>query len=156
MSPAFREVAKSQDWIDWCELLHGKVSKKIRKLQDAHCILASTNTNGKDWMKQFIQQQVEISHVQWLYRNFTLHHYAKGYLCQRTANEISREVKLLADTRPLDILQESRYLLELPQRPLHSSLPVHSTYWVLAMKAVKTSLRRKEAHFALQGTRSRQ
>ncbi len=64
MSPAFWEVAESQDGIGWCKFLHGKVSKKIGKLQDAHCILAGTNTNanGKDWMKQFIQQLVEISH----------------------------------------------------------------------------------------------
>jgi hypothetical protein len=108
-------------------------------------------------MKQFIQRLVELSHAQWLYQNFTIQHYAKGYLHQRTVNEIStREVELLADTRPSDIPQEIRYLLELLQRPLHSSLLVHSAYWVPAMKAARTSLRRKEAHFAWQGTRSRQ
>jgi hypothetical protein len=118
--------------------------------------LAGTNTNGKDWMKQFIQGLVEISHTQWLYQNFTIHHYAKGYLHQRTAIKISREVELLADTRPSNIPQGSRYLLVLLQRPLHSSSPVHSAYWVPAMKAAKTSLKRKEVHFAGQGTRSRQ
>jgi hypothetical protein len=32
MSPAFWEVAESQDEIGWCEFLHGKVSTKIQKL----------------------------------------------------------------------------------------------------------------------------
>jgi hypothetical protein len=155
MSPAFREVAEIQDEIGWCKFLHGKVSTKIRKLQGAHCILAGTNINGHKWMKHFIQQLVEISHAQWLYCNFSLHHYAKGYLHQRTVNEISRDIELLAGTRPSDILQESIYLLEIPQQPLHSLSPVHKAYWVLAMKAAKTSFRRKEADLTSQGTRAR-
>jgi hypothetical protein len=115
MSPAFWEEVESQDEIGWCKFLHGKVSTKIQKLQGAHCILAGININGHNWMKLFIQGLVKISHAQWLYRNFTLHHYAKLYLHQRTVNEISWEVELLAGTRPSDIPQESRYLLEIPQ-----------------------------------------
>jgi hypothetical protein len=115
MSRAFQEVAESQDEIDWGKFLHGKVSKKICTLQGAHCILAGTSTNGNDWIKQFVQRLVEISHAQWLYRNFTLHHHVKGNLRQRTVNEISREVELLTNTQPLDITQENRYLLEISQ-----------------------------------------
>ncbi len=125
MSPVFWEVAEIQDEIGWCKFLQGKVSTKIQKLQGAHCILAGTNINGHDWMKHFIQQLVEISHTQWLYPNFTLQHYAKGYLHQRTVNKISRDVELLAATRPSDIPQESRYLLEIPQQPLHYLSPAH-------------------------------
>jgi hypothetical protein len=106
-------------------------------------------------MKHFIQRLVKIS-TKWLYHNFTLHHYAKGYLHQKTVNEISWDVELLADTRPSDIPRESRYLLEIPQQPLHSSLLVQKAYWVLAMKAAKTSFRRKEADLTSQGCRARQ
>ncbi len=98
MSRTFQEVAESQDEIGWVEFLHGKVSKKIRTLQGAHCILASTNTNSSNWMRHFVQQLVEISHAQWLYRYFTLHHHVKGYLRQRTVKEICREVELLTNT----------------------------------------------------------
>ncbi len=130
MFPAFQEVAESQDEIGWCKFLHGKKnSTKIWKLQGAHCILAGTNINGHNWMKHFIQRLVEISHAQWLYCNFTLHHHAKGYLRQRTVNKVSRDVELLLGTRPSDIPQESRYLLETPQQLQHSSLPVHKAYW---------------------------
>jgi hypothetical protein len=44
MSPAFWEVAESQDEIGWCNFLHGKVSTKIREPQGAHCILAGTTS----------------------------------------------------------------------------------------------------------------
>jgi hypothetical protein len=156
MSPAFWEVVESQDEIGWCVFLHGKVSTKTWKLQGPHCILAGTNINGHDWMKHFIQRLVEISHAQWLYRNFTLHHYAKGYLHQRTVHKISRDVELLVGTRSSDIPRESRYLLEIPQQPLHSLLPVHKAYWVLAAKAAKTSFTRNEADLTSQGAKARQ
>jgi len=107
MSTAFTEVAEGQDGIDWGEFLHGKVSKKFWKIQDAHCTLSGTNVNGDDWTKQFIQRLVEISHAQWLYRNFTLHHYVKGYLRQRKENKKGREVELLAGTRPSEVPPES-------------------------------------------------
>jgi hypothetical protein len=80
MSKTLQEAAESQDLIVWGEFLHGKVLIKIPKIQEAHCIIAGTRINGANWMAQFERQLVEISHAQWMYRNFTLHHYAKGYL----------------------------------------------------------------------------
>ncbi len=80
MSKTLQEAAESQDLIGWGEFLHGKVLIKIRKIQEAHCIIASTRINGAGWMTQFVRQLMEISHAQWMYRNFTLHHCAKGYL----------------------------------------------------------------------------
>ena len=97
-----------------------------------------------------------MSHTQWLYRNFTLHHYTRGYLHQRTEQEIKREVELLANTCPSDLPQECRYLLELPQWPSPSSSLVHDKYWVLAMKAAKGTLLRKEKRWAEQGCQARQ
>ncbi len=80
MSKTLQEGAESLDLIGWGEFLHGKFLIKIRKIQEAHCIIAGTRINRADWMTQFVCQLVEISHAQWMYRNFTLHHYAKGYL----------------------------------------------------------------------------
>jgi hypothetical protein len=80
MSKILQEAAESQDLIGWGEFLDGKVSIKICRIQEDHCIMAGTRINEADWMAQFARQLVEISHAQWMYRNFTLHHYAKGYL----------------------------------------------------------------------------
>jgi hypothetical protein len=88
-------------------------------------------------MKQFVERLVNISHSQWLYRNFTLHHYAKGYLRQRAEKEIIEEAERLADTRPSEIPPEYNYLLELPQWLQQSSSAAYKTYWVLAMRAAK-------------------
>ena len=68
MSKTLQEVAESHDLIGWDKFLHGKVLIKIRKIQEAHCIIAGTRINGANWMAQFVRQLVEISHAQWLYR----------------------------------------------------------------------------------------
>ncbi len=106
-------------------------------------------------MAQFVRQLVEISHAQWMYRNFTLHHYGKGYLRQWTEQFIRREVDLLANTRPSDLPTKCRYLLELPQRPSTSSSSVHDAYWILAIRAAKTACSREESEYAQSGTRAR-
>jgi hypothetical protein len=53
MSKTLQEAAKSQDLIGWDEFLHSKVLIKIRKIQEAHCIIAGTRINGANWMAQF-------------------------------------------------------------------------------------------------------
>ncbi len=153
MPKTLQEAAKSQDLIGWDKFLHGKVSIKIRKIQEAHCIIAGTRINGPDWMAQFVCQLVGISHAQWLYRNFTLHHYAKGYIRLQTEQDIRKEVDLLMDTRPSDLPTKCHYLLELPQIPSTTSSAIHDVYWVLALKTAKTVTSRDEREYAQKGTR---
>ncbi len=146
MSEALREVAESQDRIGWVEFLHGKVSTKFRKIQQAHCIMAGTRISGDDWITHSTRQLIEISHAQWIYRNFTLHHYTKGYLRLQTVNTIRWEVEELADTRPSKIPKESCYLLEISLRPNKLTLDIEDAYWVAAMKVAKKGLwQRKRA-----------
>jgi hypothetical protein len=154
MSAALREVAESQDRIGWVELLHGKVSTKFRKIQQAHCTMAGTRISGDDWITHFTRQLIEISHAQWLYRNFTLHHYTKRYLRLRTVNDIRREVEELADTRPSDIPRESCYLLEISLRPNKLTSYIEDAYWVAAMKAAKRGLWQRERAAEKQGARA--
>ncbi len=97
---------------------------------------------------------IEISHAQWLYRNFTLHHYTKGYLCLWTVNDIRREVEELTDTRPSDIPRESCYLLEISLRPNKLTSDIEDAYWVAAMKAAKKGMRQRERAAEKQGARA--
>jgi hypothetical protein len=71
---------QSQDIIGWTEFLHGKVSTKMRRMQQAHCLLTNTNLNRDNWMVELTGKLIDISHSQWLYQNFTLHPLTKGYL----------------------------------------------------------------------------
>jgi hypothetical protein len=92
---------------------------------------------SNNWMKLFIGRLVLISHLQWLYRNFTLHDKLRGYLCLQCQKEVLKEVDCLTDRNPDDILQGSRYLLELDFTSLYNSSFERQSYWVLAMKAAQ-------------------
>ncbi len=139
MPAAMYEVAQSQDAIGWTEFLHGKVSTKMYGMQQAHCLLTNTNLNRDDWIVELTGKLIDISHSQWLYQNFTLHHLTKGYLWRRTEQEIQREVDRLAHTSNLDVPNESQYLLEIAVRPLDVSNARHNAYWVLAVRAARQS-----------------
>ncbi len=90
-------------------------------------------------MTQFVGRLMDISHSQWLYRNFTLHHCTKWYLWQQTTDLIQWEVDGLSKVSNLDVPPESRYLLELPARPLEDSTATHNAYWALVMHAAQQS-----------------
>ncbi len=113
--------------------------------------MAGTQISGNDWMTQLTQQLLDISHAQWLYRNFTLHHYTKGYLRQRSERDIKQEVEILVNTKPTDIPKDSHYLLDISFKPTTSISAMDDSYWVLAMKAAKNYLQRQERVKAEQG-----
>jgi hypothetical protein len=134
-SNQIRDPAASQDAIGWVEFLHGKVSVAIAEIQEIHCKLSSCQMTSDDWMKHFIGRLLLISHLQWLYHNFTLHNKSRGYLRLQRQKEAIKEVDRLLDTNPDDIPQESQYLLELDFTSLYNSSFERQSYWVLAMKA---------------------
>ncbi len=67
MSTAMYKVAQSQDRIGWAESLHWKILKKMRAMQQAHCLLTNTSLNGDNWMVKLTKKSIDISHSQWLY-----------------------------------------------------------------------------------------
>ena len=99
--------------------------------------MSDCRMTGEDWMKHFIGKLLQISHSQWLYRNFTLHDKTRGYLRLQRRKEILKEVDRLLDTNPDDIPKESQYLLELDFTSLYSATFEKQSYWVLAMKAAR-------------------
>jgi hypothetical protein len=150
MSVAMYKVVQGQDRIRWVEFLNGKVSTTIRQIQQA----PNTRINHDNWMPQFVGWLMDISHSQWLYRNFTLHHCTKGYLRQPTTDLIQREVDRLFKVSNLDVPPESCYLLEFPARPSEGSTATHNAYWVLVMRAAQQSALWDERQRAPLGRRA--
>ncbi len=91
-------------------------------------------------MAQFIGKLMDISHLQWLYKNYTLHHSTKGYLRQQTVASIQWEVNRLSHASNSDISPNSCYLLELPLCPLDSTSETHDAFRILVMWASKQLL----------------
>ena len=134
-TPLVSTAASSQDLIGWVEFLHGKVSVEFRTIQDIHCALSSCRMTGEDWMKAFVLHIIQISHLQWIFCNFTLHDKQRGYLSLLKRATVLKEVDRLLDTAPEDIPAGSQYLLELNYSALYNASLERQSYWVLVMKA---------------------
>ena len=142
MSPTLMQIADSQDKIGWVELLHGKVSVKIAEMQLAYCASSSCRMNGTDWMKGLVSRLIQISHSQWVYRNFTLHDKTNGYLRLTARRDVLLEIEKLAELDPDKLPAESRFLLEMDFDGLYRSSFERQSYWVRAMKAARRAGRR--------------
>ncbi len=125
-----REAAASQDAIGWTEFLHGKVYLKIAQMQESYGRLANCRQYHKQWMKQLVEHLILISHLQWLFRNFTVHQKTKGYLLAKAEADIKREVSALLHTQPSNIPLNCQYLLEIEHHPGRSSFYEFQRYWV--------------------------
>jgi hypothetical protein len=114
-----RVAAVGQDLIGWTKFLHGKVSLETVSNQQLHCMSSpSCRPTGNDWMKTFISHLLQMSHSQWIFRNYTLHNKQRGYLRLCLRSDILRKIHELLETPPSDVPLESWYLLEL----YHSSM----------------------------------
>jgi hypothetical protein len=86
-------------------------------------------------MKAFISLLIQISHSQWIFRNYTLHDKQRGYLPLRLRSEVLRKIHELLETAPSNVPPESQYLLELDHSTLYNASYKEQAYWVLALKA---------------------
>ena len=65
--------------------------------------MSSSYLNGEDWTKQFISKLLQITHSQWIFRNFSLHDRTHGYLRNKKADKILQLINKLLDIAPEEI-----------------------------------------------------
>jgi hypothetical protein len=82
MSPQFKALVASQDLIGWREFTKGHISTThFYTVQSFHLAMSSSYLNGEEWTKQcMISKLLQITHSQWIFRNFSLHDKTHGYL----------------------------------------------------------------------------
>lgn len=138
MPPALQEVARDIDNIGWVDMMHGR---------ESHCAITGSRMTGKDWMRAFITKLLNISHGQWMYRNFSLHNKTRGHLQLQRQTEVLAKIATLAECQPEDIPAESRFLLEVEvTNTLESNSLVQQEYWIAAMKAAIKAGSRAPSH----------
>jgi len=129
--------------IRWTEFLHGKVSIEIASIQKLHCMSSlACRLTGNDWMKPFITHLLQMSHSQWIFRNYTLHSKQRGYLHLRLRSDTLCEINELLETPLSEIPPQSQYLLELDHSSMYNARYEDQAYWVLALKAARRAGRR--------------
>ena len=135
MSPQFKALAASQDLIGWREFTEGHISTHFYAIQSFHLTMSSSYLNGESWTSQFISKLLQITHSQWIFRNFSLHDKSNGYLRHKKADDVLRLIHDLSEVAPEDVPEESRFLLEINFSELAHSHIETQTYWTLAMDA---------------------
>jgi hypothetical protein len=135
MSPKLKALAKSQDQIDWRNFTEGHILTHFYEIQTFHLAMSSSLLNGADWTKHFITKILQITHLQWIYQNTLLHDKCQGYLHNKRAEELMKEMELLADLAPEDVPEASRFLLKINFTELSKYYPETQKYWILAVNA---------------------
>ena len=154
ITPAFQQVARSQDLIPWRCFMEGKVATAIFRLQEHHLTASPSRLTIASWARQFLSRLLQITHAQWVFRNVTLHDAATGYLVERRREEILREIDDLAHTDPADVPESRRYLLEMDFTALERSPIDTQSYWLLSMKSAIRAGRRRSGGRRRQPTES--
>ena len=151
-----RVAAVGQDLIGWTEFLHGKVSVEIAAIQNLHCMSSSScRITGANWTRAFISHLIQISHSQWIFRNYTLHNKQRGYMRLRFCKEVLRKIHELLETSPSEVPPECQYLLELDHSAMYNASYEEQAYWVLALKAARRAGRRAATSKRAQGCSQR-
>ncbi len=125
-------------------------------MQESNGVLAGSKQTIGQWSKQLIKHLILLSHSQWLFQNFTLHHKTKGYLHKKAERDIKQEILALLNTRPSDIPTAYKYLLEIEHQPGKSSSHKFQRYCVCSMKAACMAVDKEQARLAALGARALQ
>ena len=152
MSPDMATVANAIDAIGWVDIMHGRLPTALRRLQQQHYQLAGDGS-ADVWMTQLTRRIIDIGHGQWLFRNFTLHNNANGYLLLQKKEEVLTSITQLADSAPSEIPAESQFLLEIDPSNLAEDSLLQQEYWVAAMKAALVAGRRRAGRTAYRSRR---
>ena len=145
MSPNIKALAVSQDKIGWRNFTEGRITKEFYQMQAQHLASGTSFLNGEDWVKQLISRILHITHSRWILRNFSLHDKRQGYLGRQETNDVMAKIEILLDTRPDEIPEGSKFLLEFDfGNPGQSTLD-DKTYWAVAMKAAIKAGQRQAA-----------
>ena len=145
MSPKMRALAISQDKIGWRNIMEGCFSTHFYFIQHYHLVLSGSYLNGSDLTKSLISKLLHITHLQWIYRNFTLHDKLCSYLHNKSLEDIKQTIEELAETPPEDIPEGSKFLLEINFGDLTKSHIENQQYWIIALRAAITAGRRSTA-----------
>jgi hypothetical protein len=97
--------------------------------------MSNSYLNGTDWTKQLISKIPHLMQSQWIYCNILLHNRRLGYLCNKQAADLLREIQELLELSPDKVPESSHFLLEINFTELTCSHLKTQWYWTFAVHA---------------------
>ena len=71
--PRFKHMSVSQDTIRWRRFLEGMILTEITNIQRLYIAVNGSRMSLDTWCTRLITRLLEITHGQWLYRNYIVH-----------------------------------------------------------------------------------
>ena len=139
MSPMMRSVGEAQDQIGWRHLTEGKVAERLKEMQEAYLLGAPTRMLIDTWMKGFIEQLLNVTHSQWIYRNITKHHHTNGTIKLAARRDVLKEIEQQLDQGLNNIPPECRWLLEIDPDTIYTRRLEDQQHWLDAVNAARSA-----------------
>ena len=146
----FRHMALSQDKIGWRRFLEGMISTEITSIQGQYIAVNGSRMSLDKWCTGLITRLLEITHGQWLYRNYIVHDPVFGTIATAKKEELLEEIEQQRDLGNAGLLDKDKYLAEVNLEEMaSSSLGKRQHYWLLAIQTARN-------HYALKAQRESQ
>jgi hypothetical protein len=133
----FNAMGQSQDKIGWQQFLEGMISKEITRIQQQHYALSGSRMSLERWSSGLITRLLEITHGQWVYRNFIVHDPVSGTIATARKEELLREIKRQHELGDAGLLEEDKYLAKVNLEGLEDTSGERQHYWLLAIKTAR-------------------
>jgi hypothetical protein len=113
------------------------VSKEIVALQQQFYAVNGSWMSLDKWSSGLITWLLDITHGQWLYRNFIVHDPISGIIATGKKEELLLEIERQWDLGDAGLLEEDKYLVEVNLGDLETTLGECLHYWLLAIKTAQ-------------------
>ena len=133
----YRRIGHSQDTIGWRRFLEGMISKQFAPLQQQYLTTQGSRLSIEAWASGLVTRLLEITHGQWLYRNYTVHDGIAGTAATARKEEIQKEIERQQELGDEGLLTEDMFLAEVNLEDMEASSGAQQEYWLLAIKAAR-------------------
>ena len=141
-------MALSQDKIGWRRFLEGMISTDITYIQRQYIAVNGSRMSLDKWCTGLITRLLEITHGQWLYRNYIVHDPVSGTIATAKKEELVK-IERQRELGDAGLLEEDKYLAEVNLEEMATSSGERHYYWLLAIQTAWN-------HYALRAQRESQ
>jgi len=122
------------------------VSTEITSIQRQYIAVNGSHMSLDKWCTGLITRLLEITHGQWLYRNYIVHDPVSGTVATAKKEELLEEIERQRDLGDAGLLEKDKYLAEVNLEEMASSSGERQHYWLLAIQTARN-------HYALKAQR---
>ena len=130
-------MVKEIDGLGWDCVLEGKVSKQWILFARTRRERTGTPMSREGQHRRFIDKLIQITHQQWIYRNYKVHFRTKGGLTAKEHDKIFDRLGELMYTNPDELLPQHQHLLLMDPEELGEGPLANKQTWILKMEAAR-------------------